>query len=520
MRIIADSKVGLAYAVGLCLTAISIATIYIGEATPIPQDNLVHDLHELACQSQGNASILVKPKGNVDDPKLCPVQADSNISAIFTPPEDDSFSGRQLKAFLDIGKNSHLRVHDGNEIHIEFQSELVQIDRQSGEAVTVIPRAHGVQILHCNTRQEICESQDFLKFSLKWEKKYKLVLSLLSITDAKGKSLSHPSENDLRVGLRTYNTHDKSQIRLVKTISFVMCLIGFIIFTRSLRNERLQDKLTVQMFVKYFGFVINICNLPFFLNSDRTGPIGVILLFFDSLLYGYLMMFFLIILPSVATEASVFITAHNKGWKKFFLLVSFVVFFSLRVAYFYQYEEEGLARSYSRGVKYLEICQRVLVVYCAVYSTFWTLKILRKWSSLEDRYHTFCALTFGTLIGFFYIHLLSISTLERSPDLTALRTLLIPTYVFSLEMFFRKIGESGKSSIENMQKPSAGQHSNHHIEYANPYAHQVSMEDVKSGDVTQENDSIDLQMKKQAEKDAQHHHEPREEISYELENEH
>lgn len=89
-----------------------------------------------------------------------------------------------------------------------------------------------------------------------------------------------------------------------------------------MRDSGIGPRISIQLFVKYLGVLQILACLPLVNELRMHGiSIGVVFSFLESMKDSYMSVFFMIILPAIATEHSSILTTHNRGWKKVLLLI-------------------------------------------------------------------------------------------------------------------------------------------------------------------------------------------------------
>lgn len=337
-------------------------------------------------------------------------------------------------------------------------------------------------------------------------------IELHAIQDNQGVSIDVQKLQDVKLQFFKYSSKDGTSLFALKFVLVILSIICFIFFTRSLKTVRLQDKLTVQMFTKYLGFLIIFFNFPLFMGNTRTkNIIAIVLMLFESLFFSYLIVFFLIMMPSIANEHSTVITQYNTGWKKIFLLAYFALCFAVKVNDFYQVENSEGRDLTDTKLYYLRLAYSAMTLFAAIFSIIFAIKAFRRTSQLETRNKTLLAL----ILPVTFLASISAIFLGRNPCSQETEILLhigLFFFIFGLEYFYSKIEDIVDGSQQQTALP-------HKMEIYST-GKQISADSIGTTEDSREdteshyhnNKSID-EVKKPVDK-----HEE-EEVSYEIENE-
>lgn len=262
-----------------------------------------------------------------------------------------------------------------------------------------------------------------------------LKLEIDSAIDNENKQLWTSIEKNSVLRSYFYESRNGFHLSWVKLFLLVISLIFFLRFIKSLRPVRIQDRLTVQMFTKYIGFLAIFFNIPIMMGQTRMkAKIPILIMLTDCLFFSYLAVFFLIMMPSLVKEPSTAITQFNTAWKKLFLLVYFLTGLSLKLNYTYQIESEAGKDRTSLSVHYLRMTYFLLTIFWLVFSLVYGIKGLLKMASLEVRSKVLLLIAIPSSL------LAASGSLEsRSQTTQGVLHIGLTLFVVSLEILFSRI---------------------------------------------------------------------------------
>lgn len=204
--------------------------------------------------------------------------------------------------------------------------------------------------------------------------------------DSQNRPIILSSELNFSMKFFAYSSKDGFILSLFKLCLVILSILFFIKFTRNLKPVRLQEKLTVQMFTKYIGFLAIFFNFPIVIGITRSKNVyAILVMIFESLFFSYLAVFFLIMMPSIAKEHSTAITQYNTAWKKMFLLIYFAIGLASRIKYLQLLESDPGADRSDQLLFYLRASSVCLTAGWIAYVLFFSIVSLRKMSALETR---------------------------------------------------------------------------------------------------------------------------------------
>ena len=448
MRIPADGGISL-YTVLSCVSLCVLELLIMYNSTLIHSytiEDQLHTLERVRCASlpfeDGYDALMQK----VEETDQCVARQGVQSIGFFTRAAD-IHQGKPLSVQLLIGDGSSLReVANRETLRVQYrwmEANEMRSLKNITSAVSLSDSLHlDTLLFSCKKEYSLCVTNDLLKVRLRSNRDYMVSIEVLGVFNGDGKMIEYKNE-DLALVYRSYNTKDKSAIMYVKS---TMCLLSVFAFWRliaSLKGSKLKDRLTIQMMVKYLGFLMMIATLPFFDGFNKTTSIaGIFLLIVESLFVAYLSVFLLIMLPSVASEKSTQRTKHNTGWKKVFLLVYFLSLFSFRFLFFKGLESASRQENMKdKGWVHMDWIQAftwVMIGISLAYCLVWTARSLGRWSQLENRYKCFIMITMSFLPAYYYMNIVTPVRLDSTAFLICLKWIILPLYVIFLQLFFSR----------------------------------------------------------------------------------
>lgn len=323
---------------------------------------------------------------------------------------------------------------------------------------------------------------------------------------------------------KVYLSVDKPALIVVKLSLLIISGIVYAFFIKSLRGVAIQGKLTIQMFLKYLGFLCILYNVPLCFGLTKTYNIlAVILLLFESLFLAYLATFLLIMVPSAATEHSTFVTEHNKTWKKVFLLIFFLIYFNLLFRFFRLLESTGGNPNSDFILKALGLSFLALNILMLVYLGSFFFKSFKRRLSIDPRYNLLLILGTAFSLSFIAFEFVLLNSYQNTVA-ESFKHFILTSFVVCLEYYYSKSKDSpidGGIAESNQQKNgerNQDQVGNRQLEYTN-YSSNFGNDSLQSEETMREKETIsEMQPKKQIVKQAEDKREEQhEEVSYEME---
>lgn len=355
-----------------------------------------------------------------------------------------------------------------------------------------------------------CRSDIVRHFTPEKDVDFVINIKLTSITDNNQALITDfAGANELSLEFFEYFPRDGHFIAWLKVLLVIVVFIFFRKFNRSLNSVRLQEKLTVQMFTKYLGFLAIFFNLPILLGTSRSKNFfSIIAMLFESLFFSYLVVFFLIITPSIAFEHSTAITQYNTAWKKIFLLAYFSLLLALKATDFHLIETEGGRDLTDSRLNFLRLALSSLTVFWALFTLAFSLLSFRRRSALEMRSKLLLCLTVPAAI------LAAVAFISKKPESLFGEALLhvgLSVFVVSLEIFFAKVPEivdGGQPQVVTNKKLDL-------------ISRSTNIQSDSIGTTEDSREDTDGNFNNQLADDAkkQPHNPEREEVSYEIERE-
>ena len=349
--------------------------------------------------------------------------------------------------------------------------------------------------------------------------KYNLTLAIkvIALYDNDMSMISVVDGDQIVLRFKQYVSTDSSMLVYAKLAMFVTALIFYLRFNKSLAGIKMIDKLPIQMFIKYLGFLVLLYNIPILTGDVRaTNIVSFMITLFACMFQAYLTVFLMIILPSTATESSTIATIHNTTWKKIFLLVHLVVNLSMQVNFYLAMETDN-----GSTMPRLVVMQGVFTsmnIFAMLYMIIYFVKAVRHRLIVDRRYWPMLTAAIPFVLS--YYASLNRPFHERSgmPSEVCMQ-LSASLFVVCLMHYFKKTSDSPVDGHSRMQQTS-----DHHnrIEIANTSS-TITHDSLQSQETDRVSnkidDGLDMPVKRLTDDsaDIKHHDKHEEEVSYELE---